>query len=97
MLYKNRMIELGGNIKLGGFEGLEPAKLIVVKKMVGNYAKRIVENSGEFKELILELKQESYYYLSARLVKDREYNAEVSDKNLFFAIDKVMSKLIEMS
>ena len=39
------MMQLGGNIQLIGFREIDPARLIVVKKMVGNYVKKI---SDEF-------------------------------------------------
>ena len=37
------MIELGGNINLDNFEEIEKGQLIVVKKVVGNYTKKISE------------------------------------------------------
>ena len=94
------MIELGGNIKLSGFNELEPAMLVVVKKMVGNYVKKMTDHSTEFKELNLHLKEvhktekNSKYEIHARLDADKLYAAEVIDFNLFFAIDKVLSKIM---
>ena len=37
------MIELGGNIKLESFDEIQPAQLIVIKKVVGNFAKQYSE------------------------------------------------------
>ena len=54
-------MELGGNISLEGFDELEPGTLIVVKKMVGNYAKNIAEKT-EFEKLELTLKKEEEKY-----------------------------------
>ena len=94
------MIELGGNIKLSGFKELEPAMLVVVKKMVGNYAKKMTDHSTSFKELNLHLKpvhkteKNSKYEIQARLSSDKMYNSEVVDFNLFFAIDKALSKIM---
>ena len=39
------MMKLGGNIVLDGCDNLEPATLIVLKKMVGNYARKISEKN----------------------------------------------------
>lgn len=92
------MIELGGNIKLENFENLEPGLLVVVKKFVGNYTKKISEEIAEPKELSLHLKEagKNKYKLEAKLiVKDKEFKASASDANLFFALDKVLSKLKE--
>ncbi len=96
------MIELGGNIKLVGFKDLEPAKLIVVKKMVGTYAKKIAEKTS-LKELKLDLKtvhnkgkkeEKQKYEINAKVVSDKkEYNADIAEFNLFYALDRVLTKL----
>ena len=97
------MIELGGNIILVGFKDLEPAKLIVVKKMVGTYAKKIAEKI-ELKELKLELKQthskgkkeeKQKYEVKAKAKTDKkEYNSDTIQFNLFYALDEVLGKII---
>ena len=90
------MIELGGNIKLIGFNELDHASLIVVKKITGNYARKMTEkiNSG-LDELSLELKTESGKNINSSLkVKDKTLRAEVNDVNLFYALDKVLAKLL---
>jgi len=40
------MITLGGNISLDGFDDMDPGMLIVVKKIVGLFAKKVSENIG---------------------------------------------------
>lgn len=100
------MIELGGNIKLVGFKDLEPLKLIVVKKMIGTYAKKISDHVAEFQELSLHLKpihenpdkeNNIKYELQAKvIIEGKPYNSEITDFNLFFAIDKVLTKLTEV-
>jgi len=88
------MIELGGNIKLSGFEELDPPTLIVVKKIVGNYAKKIGEEATPFKELLLELKREKEEFeLIAKLTSEKEIETKAKEKNLFFALDKVLNSL----
>lgn len=95
------MIELGGNIKLIGFKELDPGMLIVVKKIIGNYAKKI-STISPFQELSLHTKEihktvtNQKYELQAKLVIDGNsvISAEVTDFNLFFAMDKALSKLM---
>lgn len=97
------MIELGGNITLVGFKELEPAKLIVVKKMVGTYAKKVAEKV-QLKELKLELKpihnkgkkeEKQKYEIKVKVHTDKkEYNAETTQFNLFYALDEVLGKII---
>jgi len=89
-------IELGGNIRLSGFSEMEPATLIVVKKIVGNYTKRIAERSSSFKDITINLKKmhEKSHEISAKVNADKLYTAEVSEYNLFFALDKALSKIM---
>lgn len=85
------VIELGGNIKLIGFKDIEPAKLVVIKKIVGNYAKQISEKVGDIKELSVELQGTE---VKAKLeYKDKTINAENTDQNMFFALDKALSQI----
>ncbi len=92
------MIELGGNIKLIGFDDLDAASLIVVKKITGNYARKISEKAGsDVDELSLELKNsDAQKGINSNLrIKDKTLNSEVIDINLFFALDKSLSKLLK--
>ena len=90
------MIELGGNIKLIGFNDLDPASLIVVKKITGNYARKISEKvNSNLDELSLELTDESGKNINSSVkFKEKTFNAEVNDTNLFYALDKVLAKLL---
>lgn len=90
-------IELGGNIRLSGFSEMEPATLIVVKKIVGNYTKRIAERSSDFKDITINLKKvhEKNHEVSAKVNADKVYSSEVTEYNLFFALDKALSKIMD--
>jgi len=37
-------MQLGGQIVLSGFKELKPAEIIVVKKLVGSYARKFSDN-----------------------------------------------------
>jgi ribosome-associated translation inhibitor RaiA len=93
------MIELGGNIKLEGFNTADPSTLIVVKKIVGNFAKKIQEQTGEFQELSLHLTDNmtNNYTLHAKLKGTKECNAEASEVNLFFAINKALEDVMKQA
>lgn len=91
------MIQLGGNIELVGFKELDPAQLIVVKKIVGNYARRMADSSEGFEKLTVTMKKvhNSQFELNAKLMdKGSPFTSEVVDFNLFFALDKVLAKII---
>jgi len=91
------MIELGGNIKLIGFNELDRGSLVVIKKITGNYARKISEKaSSDLDELSLELKNNGEKSINTSLkIKDKTFNSEVSDNNLFYALDKALSKLLK--
>jgi len=94
------MIELGGNITLIGFKELDYAEMVVIKKIVGNYARKLSDRE-QVNELTLNLKQvhhtseDSYKFeMKAKVdVNGKIFNSEIVDYNLFIAIDSIMKKL----
>lgn len=97
--------KLGGNITLINFK-LEPIELVVVKKIVGNYVKKLSEKVG-YKELKLRLKQHEHgksflheLNTEAIISKNREGGGDIilsssaQDYNLFNALASVMEKLL---
>ena len=94
------MIELGGNITLVGFKELGYAEFVVVKKVVGNYARKFSEKTP-FTNLRLTLKpihkttdEVTKFEIKANLEIDgTHYHAELVDHNLFIAIDTILKKL----
>jgi len=87
------LIELGGNITLEGFENLEPGALVIVKKVVGNYTKKISNNIANFERILILLDREDQNNIKVKLHKNGEIEMqEASDSNLFFALDKALSK-----
>ncbi len=90
-------MELGGNIKLDGFNDVDASTLIIIKKIVGNYAKRIQEETSPFQELLLHLisqEDPKQINIQARLIGEKNCDTKVSDCNLFFAIDKALSQIM---
>ena len=93
------MIELGGNIKLDNFDYVDLPTLIIVKKLVGNYAKKIHDNIAPFDELKVGLIEKEVegkrVELGASLTSNEKIcEAFASDVNLFFAIDKALRKIM---
>ncbi len=96
-------MQLGGNIELIGFGEIDRAQLVVVKKIVGTYAKKFSEFLKDFEKLSLSMKaihdveKAGSYELNAKLIAGgRPTFASITDRNLFFAIDKVLKKIEEM-
>ncbi len=95
-------VELGGNISLTGFNNLEPGMIVVVKKIVGTYAKKFSESIPGFENLKLTLKTvheretNQKFELRAKVTaKGGPYNADMTDFNIFVILDKVLKKIEE--
>ncbi|MEM0230587.1 MAG: hypothetical protein QXW00_04300 [Candidatus Woesearchaeota archaeon] len=93
-------IQLGGNIELSGFSFLDKAQMVVVKKIVGNYARKLSELVSSFERLSINVKkihaveQSENYEINARLFANKQqYHASETDRNIFFGIDKVLKKI----
>lgn len=92
------MIELGGNITLSHFQEVSSADMVIIKKIVGNFVKS-VSAKCDFKALGLTLKEihksegKGLFEIKAKLEAEKLYHAEVTDRNLFFAVDKVLKKV----
>ena len=90
--------QLGGNIDLVGFRQVDGGSMIVVKKLVGNYARKFSDRLAAFERLTLTVKPvhhteggSSMYELHAKVCFDgKSSNADTTDHNLFFAVDKVL-------
>ncbi|PIN86778.1 hypothetical protein COV19_03170 [Candidatus Woesearchaeota archaeon CG10_big_fil_rev_8_21_14_0_10_44_13] len=90
------MIQLGGNIQLEGFEALEPGKLVVVKKMVGNYARQISDSNKDFEKLSMVLKKEGgmFELKAAAIIAGKESSKVVNDSRLFYGLDNALNGLM---
>ncbi len=89
-------MELGGNITLSGFSERDFAELIVVKKVVGQYARKLHDAYEDFTHLTITLKTvNKQFELHAKAeVKGSLIVSAVTDRNLFVAIDSVLKKIL---
>lgn len=86
------VVELGGNIQLSGFKDVERASLVVVKKLVGSYARKFSDNLQNFEKLGVELSGD--FNVKATLkITDQEFVAEAKANNLFFALDAALKDI----
>ncbi len=92
--------ELGGNIHLSGFSELDRGQMIVLKKIIGNYARKFSERSEKFEQLSLSMKpihQNSAnrgYELHAKLMDNgKPYAGEATEQNVFVAVDSALKKI----
>lgn len=94
-------IKLGGNIELTGFNDLDKSSMVVLKKIVGNYARRMSDIASQFDSLSLVMKPvheteaSKKFEIHAKLMdKGKPITSEVTDRNLFVAIDSSLKKVI---
>jgi len=90
------LIELGGNITLTGFQDRDYAELIVVKKIVGRYARQISDQHPGFESLAVTLKpvHQNAFELHGRCrVAGKSVEAEATERNLFVTLDLVLKRL----
>lgn len=93
-------VSLGGNIELSGFRNIDQGSMVILKKIVGNFAKKFSEQNEDFQKLhvtmkpIHEREKGEKYEIHGRLqVNGHSLSAEMVDRNLFYCLDKVMKKL----
>ena len=95
------IMQLGNNIQLSGFRDIDSASLVVLKKIVGNYARRMSEISDKFEKLHITLKtvheteKSEKYEIHAKLLNDgKPYVSDVTERNLFVAVDSALKKIV---
>jgi len=95
-------IELGGNIRLSGFADVDGGSMIIIKKLVGSFVKKVSDKNAKFQSLTVTLKkvhgteesvESGKFELQANLIADKPYNSDVTHQNLMFAVDKVLRKV----
>lgn len=98
---EDNVLQLGGNIELSGFSVLEGGVMIVLKKIVGNYAKKMGEKAKGFEKLSLTMKtvhakeKSEQYELHAKMIDNGQaITSSVIDRNLFVAVDSSLKKII---
>ncbi|MFH0752646.1 MAG: hypothetical protein V1914_03555 [archaeon] len=85
------MIPLGSKIELEGFENIEPAQQVVVRKMVGTLAKKLEEAKGAYDKLTL-TKTGTTISIKATYT-DNTLEGVAEHDNLFFALNNAFQQL----
>lgn len=97
----NQKISLGGNIELVGFKQVSMSEVVVVKKLVGSYTRKIQELCNNFQGVSVHLKEihkidnNSKNEVHVKAIDDgKVFTSEVVDKNLFVALDSALKKVL---
>ena len=93
-------VTLGGNIQLSGFQELEPATMIVLKKIIGTRARHFGNKCKNMELLKLTMKKvhgrehsEKYEVHAMVIDGGNRYTATVTDRNMFFAVEGSLKKI----
>jgi len=93
-------MQLGGNIVLSGFKALDKAELVVVKKIVGSYARKFSDNLKGYEALELHLKEvhktegsEKFELHTKIMYAGKSETTETTNRNIFVALDTTLKKL----
>ena len=95
-------IQLGGNIELSGFSELSGGDMVILKKIIGNHVKRISELTEHFKSIkitlktVHEIEDSKKFEFHVMLMADKIHNAELTERNIYIGIDKLLKKVISM-
>lgn len=90
-------MELGGNITLVGFSERDFAELIVTKKVVGQYARKLNDSVEGFSHLTLTLKSVGNKQVEMHVkaeVSGKVFTSEMTGHNLFIVLDAVLKKIV---
>jgi hypothetical protein len=91
-------LELGGNITLSGFSERDFTEMIVIKKIVGQYARKFTDGLPGFSRLDLTLKEvhgTKFEIITKATLDNHEYASEVTGQNLFVALDASLKHVAE--
>ncbi len=89
------MIELGGNITLRGFDRIDGGSMIILKKIIGNYARTLSDNLKGFEKVNVTLRSsgETYVAMAEVISNGRSTSSEESGRNLFFCVSRALEKV----
>jgi hypothetical protein len=87
-------VELGELITLNGFSE-EPSEMVIIKKLVGNHVKYLTEHLPDVSRLELTQRGNGSKVTIHGSLKwdEKDVEAEVTDSNLFFALDGCLKQL----
>lgn len=91
------VVQLGGNIELSGFSQLDGGTMIILKKIIGNYAKKMSDKSKNFEKLSLHVKKvhENKFELNAKLMDNGQaFTSSSTEYNVFVAVDNALKSVM---
>jgi len=90
-------ISLGGNIELIGFNALEPAKAVVLRKMIGTFTREIQDKKSDYEKLAVTLEEgEGNAKIKVELTAGgNTITGEDTQNNVFMALGNAVKKVMD--
>jgi len=87
--------KLGGNIELSGFSSLDHGSQIVLRKIIGSYARKFSDkmNGIDLLKLAVSASEGNIEVQGGLEVKGASHSAKVTESNVFVAVDKALKEL----
>ncbi len=98
-------ITLGGNIKLVGFREVDQASMVILKKIIGNYARKFSDHTPTFQALEVSLKtihnttegaHPKFEIHVKAMIDGHAKSSECVERNLFVGVDETLKKVLHM-
>ncbi len=88
-------IVLGGNIVLNGFQQIDGASMIILKKLIGNHVRQISDKAKQFEKIELSIEHDNNIFSVKGTAHDAgtPYAAQHEASNLFISVDQVLKKI----
>ena len=93
-------MQLGGNIELSGFREMDPASMIIIKKIVGNYARKFSDQCTNFELLSLSMKivheteASKKFEINGKVLDNgKTFTSSITERNVFMVVDSVLKKI----
>lgn len=95
-------ISLGGNIDLVGFRDMDRDTMVIVRKMVGQSARKMSELNDKFERLTVTMKpvhekgdSKKYELHGKLLAAGKPVVSETTERNLFVGLNKILENIMK--
>ena len=93
------VVRLGGNIELSGFKNFDGGSMVILRKIIGNYSRKLSDRLEGYEGVSVRVKpvhgeQSNIFDVSTKLHESgRIVASNVTERNIFVAVDAALKKL----
>ncbi len=98
---EDETLRLGGSIELVGFSDFDNGTMVILKKMIGNFVRKMEDRCGDFRLLRLHVKPvhhtneipKKFEFRGHIVEAGRTIPGELVEHNVFVGIDNLLKKI----